>query len=321
MVKRSYRSETPIANFRRQARENWIRSSDKESKGIGRRWRRKRYLLSVERKRPVFEGRPVQFPAWECDRAQKPTPKAATASEPSTTRGRSVSRKRSIHGSILRQPCRYYLKGTCMRSPCEYWHRPECQFYPAETGCKARDKCLFLHHKVDEQPNKKPKNSYHFHKGRLSDDKHAVVIVRILPQLGCVSQDSETLDSQRGKQSRRNPMQKSLETNSKSTVHSVYATSSKYPGETKDHRLEKYKSNFLISEVPTLWNLRTDLNKTLQDNSDAPKAWHRTSLKSRSPSCLRQSWKLQGTCGKWSTVFTDWIPKSSHTSHPGLVGR
>ena len=42
-------------------------------------------------------------------------------------RGRSVSKKRSIrgksrHGSILRQPCRCYLRGTCARMSCEYWH-------------------------------------------------------------------------------------------------------------------------------------------------------------------------------------------------------
>ena len=57
-----------------------------------------------------------------------------THSEPAISRGRNVSRKRSIrgtshHGSILRQPCRYYLKGTCTRTSCEYWHPPECQFY------------------------------------------------------------------------------------------------------------------------------------------------------------------------------------------------
>ena len=68
------------------------------------------------------------------DRAQKPTPKAATLSEPTVSRGRCVSRKRSIrgksnHGSILRQPCRYYLKSTCTRTSCEYWHPPECQFF------------------------------------------------------------------------------------------------------------------------------------------------------------------------------------------------
>ena len=77
----------------------------------------------------------------------KPTPKAEAPSEPqsSKTRGRSVSRKRSIrgksnHGAILRQPCRCYLKGTCTRSSCEHWHPPECQFYKTETGCKAEDK-------------------------------------------------------------------------------------------------------------------------------------------------------------------------------------
>ena len=42
-------------------------------------------------------------------------------------------------------------------------------------------------------------------------------------------------------------------------------------GKTKDRRSEKYKSKFLISEVPTLWNLRTDLKKRLKDNSDEPK--------------------------------------------------
>ena len=83
--------------------------------------------------------------------------------EPSMTRGRSVSKKRSIqgksnHGAIPRQPCRYYLKGTCTRSPCEYWQPHEYQFYKTETGCKAGDKCLFPYHQVDEQPNKKPKH-------------------------------------------------------------------------------------------------------------------------------------------------------------------
>ena len=58
---------------------------------------------------------------------------SATPSEPALSRGRGVSRKRirgkSNHGSILRQPCRYYLKGTCTRTSCEYWHPPESQFF------------------------------------------------------------------------------------------------------------------------------------------------------------------------------------------------
>ena len=75
---------------------------------------------------------------------------------------------------------------------------------------KAGDNCLFPHHELDEQPSKKPKKVYYSHKRRESDDKNAVAIVKIVPQLCCVSQDSDALVSQRGKQSLRNPMQKVL---------------------------------------------------------------------------------------------------------------
>ena len=50
--------------------------------------------------------------------------------------------------------------------------------------------------------NKKPQKGYYFHKRRESDDKNAMVIVKIVPQMGCVSQDSDALVSQRGKQPR-----------------------------------------------------------------------------------------------------------------------
>ena len=43
------------------------------------------------------------------------------------------------------------------------------------------------------------------HKRRESDDKYAVAVVNIVSQLGCVSQDSDALVSQRGKQSRGHP--------------------------------------------------------------------------------------------------------------------
>ena len=118
------------------------------------------------------------------------------------TRGRSEARKRSVIGKsnlgmILRQPCRYFLIGTCTRSLCEYWHPPECQFYKTESGCTAGDKCLFPHYKVEEQPSKKPKKSCHSHKGRECEDKSGVAVVKIVPQLG-----SESLESQRGAESR-----------------------------------------------------------------------------------------------------------------------
>ena len=158
-----YRTETSFTKLRSQTWENWICSRCKESEGNHCGWRRKRYLSSVERKRLVFARRPLQFPPRSPRPVRKkPEHTAATHSEPPTSRGRSVSRKRRIrgksnHGSFLRQPCRYYLKGTCTRTPCEYWHPPECQFYKTETVCKAGDKCLFPHQEVGEQSNKKPK--------------------------------------------------------------------------------------------------------------------------------------------------------------------
>ena len=107
----------------------------------------------------------------------------------------------------------------CKRSPCEYWHPPECQFSKNGPGCQAGDKCLFPHHKVNK--------SDHSQKRREGDDKYPMSFVKIV---GCVSEDSELLDPQRGRQARGKPMQKVLGSDSKSTVHSVYATSSKYPG-------------------------------------------------------------------------------------------
>ena len=131
------------------------------------------------------------------------------------TRGRSLWKKRSIqgksnHGAILRQPCRYYSKGACTRSPCEYWHPPECQFYKTETVSRVGDKCMFPHHKVDEQPNKKAKERLLFPKKKSKRRQECCGNCESVPQLGCVSQDSEAVVSQRGKQSWRNQMQKVL---------------------------------------------------------------------------------------------------------------
>ena len=99
---------------------------------------------------------------------KNPEHNAATPSEPSMSRGRSVSKKRSIQGksndvAILRQPCRFYLKSTCKRSLCEYWHPPECQLYKTETVWKAGDKCMF--HRIIRLMNnqtKKPNKGYKF---------------------------------------------------------------------------------------------------------------------------------------------------------------
>ena len=162
------------------------------------------------------------------DRAQKPEHNAATPSEPSMTRGRSVSKKRSIqgksnHGAILRQRPDY-LKGTCTRSPCGYWHPPGCQFYKTETVYKAADKCLFPHLKVDEQANKKPIKG------------------------NCSTKDEKATTRMQG------PLRKLYHTwvASRKTLRHRFLKEANSSGEIRCKVLEKYKSNLLISEVPTL---------------------------------------------------------------------
>ena len=54
------------------------------------------------------------------------------------------------------------------------------------------------------------KKSDHSPKRRESDDKNAVAVVKVVSFLGCASQDTDALVSQRGKQPRRSAMQKVL---------------------------------------------------------------------------------------------------------------
>ena len=163
-----YRSETSITKLWRQAWENWI--GVEGGKGICHQWKEKASVRKETDAVSVTKPKIVH---------KKPGHTTATPSEPTVSRGRSVSRKRknrgnSNHGSILRQPCRSCLRGTCTRTPCEYWHPPDCQFNKNETGCNAGDKCLFPHYKVDEQSFKKQK------KERLPKKGEKAMITRML---------------------------------------------------------------------------------------------------------------------------------------------
>ena len=112
-----------------------------------------------------------------------------------------------------------------------------------------RDKCLFPHHnKVEEQPNKRPKKSTQNANG---EDKGTVAVVKTVPQLGCLSQDSEPSGLPKGVKYRETRSMKfldQLDEYGSPSLHCVKQVSEKR----KDHHLEKYKSNFLISAVPTL---------------------------------------------------------------------
>ena len=145
--------------------------------------------------------------------------------------------------SFNRQPCRYYLKGTCTRSPCEYGHPPECQFYKKETGCKAGDKCLFPHHKVDERTTKKPKKNDHSPKRRESDDKNAAAILKLVKTRSYwILKEANEPGETRCKTSWDR-----CEENDLLSLRYVKQVC----GKREDHRLEKYKSKILICEVPT----------------------------------------------------------------------
>ena len=209
-----YKSETSITKLWRLAWENWIKSSDKESKGIVRPWTRKRYLLPVERTRPVRkETDAVSATNPKIVRKNQSTLPPHLLSQPhhevEVCRGREVSEAKVTMGPFFDKPCRYCLKGTCTRTLCEYWHPPECHFYKNATGCKAGDKCLFPHYKVDEQPNKKAEKEQH-PKMKRKRRQECCAFVKSVSLLGCVSQHSDALVSQ-GRKSRRNPMQKVLE--------------------------------------------------------------------------------------------------------------
>ena len=43
---------------------------------------------------------------------------------------------------------------------------PNVEFFKTESGCKAGDKCMFPHYKVEEQPSKKPNKSFNFQNGK-----------------------------------------------------------------------------------------------------------------------------------------------------------
>ena len=203
MVKRCPDHKLPLRNF--DARHGRIESGAvvKSRKGSIGVERGKGRCYQWKGKGQCSKGDQCSFRHDTQDRAQKPEHTAATPSEPTPSRGRSVLRKRRIrgksnHGSILRQPCRYYLKSTCTRSLCEYWHPPECQFFlKQKRGVKLETNvCSRIIRLMNNQ--KRRKKGYCSAKRRKSDDKNAVAIVISVPQLGCVSQDSESLDSQRG---------------------------------------------------------------------------------------------------------------------------
>ena len=111
MVKRSIDQKVRSRNF--DARHGKIESGAvvKNRKGFIGVEGGKGICYHWKEKGQCSQGDRCSFRHDGYERALKPEPKAATLSEPSMSRGRSVSKKTSIrgksnHGAILRQPCR-----------------------------------------------------------------------------------------------------------------------------------------------------------------------------------------------------------------------
>ena len=159
--------------------------------------------------------------------------------------GRSVSKKRGIqsksnHGAIL---ARDRLVNIGILT--------SVNLSKQKRAAKLGISVCFRIIKLMNNQTKSQRKGYYSHKRRVSDDKNAVAIVNIVPQLGCVSQDSMRWFL--------NETNSPGETRCKKSWDRLEKYGSLGPrcikqvsGKRKDHRLEKYKSNLLISEVPTL---------------------------------------------------------------------
>ena len=131
---------------------NW--SSGQESKGLLLRWKSKRYMLPVERRRPMFEGIPVMI--VHQNRHRKPLHLLSYQwHEVEARRGKKVSRTTAILVSFFDNRIDTIWKVLARDRLVTIGSLPNVNF-KTESGCKAGDKCLFPHYKVEEQPSKKP---------------------------------------------------------------------------------------------------------------------------------------------------------------------
>ena len=149
-------------------------------------------LIDVERGKSTFyqwkgkgqcsQGDRCSFRHETQDRAQKPEHTAATPyHEVEVSKKRSVGGTRNP-GAILRQPCKIFSKGT-------------------EPDLKPISVCFRITGWINNQIKSRKKSN--IPKRRESHDKNAVALVKSVSQLGCISQDSDSLVSQGGK-SRKN---------------------------------------------------------------------------------------------------------------------
>ena len=157
-------------------------------------------IVIIGKRRPMFEGKSVQFLAIKDARSK--------CVEKKSTKGNSNP------GIILGQPCRYYLKGT--RSSRKSILKKN------ESGCKAGGKCLFPHSqgwRTTEQKTRKkpfPKKNRKRRQKCSGSCENSISDGLCLARLGVV-----------GFSKRQTSPEKP---HSKGTIPQVHATSGEYPG-------------------------------------------------------------------------------------------
>ena len=137
--------------------------------------------------------------------------------------------------------------------------------YKTETGCKAGDKCLFPHHRVDEQPKQKATERLLFPKEERATTRMLCLLWKLYhnwvasrkTRMHWFLIEENSLGETRCKKS-----WDQFEKYGWLSLRYVKQVSRKR----RDHRLEKYKS----------WHVRTGPMKRLKDNSDVPEARHGT---------------------------------------------
>ena len=179
-------------------------------------------------------------------------------------------RGRCYHGSILRQPCRYFLTGTCTRTLCENWHAPECQFYKQNRVVSEETRACFLitrsmNNQIKAEERLLPKKKRQWRQRRCGHCEKCIAIELCLTRLGCTR-------FSRNERVSGKPDAESLERNSKSSIHLVHATSREYPGQGRTIALKNTSQTSTSAKSLRYKNSKISPTKRLKDKSDVPKA-------------------------------------------------
>ena len=227
-------------------------------------------MLPVERKRPVFEGRPVQFRAWEWWSCTK------TDTESRSTlwaiNELEVRREKEASDAEVRLAEFFDNRADTIWSVLVRDHLVRIDILPNVNSVKMNQDAK-QGTSVCSRTARLKNNQVKSRRRAFKTEKATTRVLLLLRKLYLnwdVSRKTPSRQNFRKEwsvgETRGEKFWDQFDGYDSHSPRNVKQVSEKI----KDHRLQKYKSNFLISEVLTLWNLRTDLKKRLKDKSDAP---------------------------------------------------